>query len=152
MSSPVTRSVAILTWLLFVSCAAISPKVRTSSETGLKGFDLVYFTFGDAWSTHHTMTEVLAQEFERRQFVVLLKEPEAALWPRTLRLRLDLVDDARPRGGKGRPNCVGRLGFRLEQMVDSLEVGRVIYQGISLDRIGQRELAQEIVKQLLKGA
>ena len=152
MLSLFARFFGTVTLLFFASCMAFSPKVRTDSDAVLTGFDLVYFTFGDAWSTHHTMTEVLAQEFERKQFVVLLKEPEQSLWPRTLRLRLDLVDDARPRGRKGRPDCVARLGFRLAQMVDGKEIGRVIYQGISLDRIGQRELAEEIVKQLLKGA
>lgn len=152
MISPVARIVwGVLALVLVSSCVTLAPLVKRDPATPLTAFELVYFKFGDAWATHHTMTEVLGQEFERRGFVVLLKEPAPDLWPRTLQLRLDLVEDARTRG-KEQSDRVGRLGFRLEQMIDAKELGHVVYKGIELDRIGQRDLAEEIVDQLLKAS
>lgn len=150
MIPPVTRIVwGALCLATLSSCVTLAPLVKRDPATPLTSFELVYFKFGDAWSTHHTMTEVLGQEFERRGFVVMLKEPDLELWPRTLQLRLDLVEDARTRG-KEQSDRVSRLGFRLEQMVDGKQLGHVVYKGIELDRIGQRDLAEEIVNQLLK--
>lgn len=137
--------------LLGSSCVSIPPLIKKEPAAKLSGFDLVYFVFGKHWPANHVMTEVLQQEFERRHFVILHSEPPPDLWPRTLRLQLDWVDDAW-RMKNDRPDHVGQLGFRLEQMTDGKEVGRVSYKGIGLDRIGQRDLAEEIVDGLLRGS
>lgn len=133
------------------SCMTVAPKVKTVVKAGMGGCDLVYFSFGKGWSAGHTMTEVLQQEFERRQFVVLLEEPAPELWPRTLRLHLDLVEDSW-RARKERADHLGRMGFRLQRMADGQEVGWAVYDGAGLDRIGQRDLARAVVNELLKNS
>lgn len=152
MHPSVSRTVwAFVLLLLLTSCVSFSPIVRKAPDSRIVGYDLVYFTFGDAWPANHSMSQALQQEFERHRFVVLLEEPKPALWDRTLRLRLDLATNVRV-SGRERADRLSHLGFRLEQMTDGKEVGRVIYQGLGLDQIEQRDLAEEIVDELLKGS
>jgi hypothetical protein len=136
--------------VLVTSCAVMSPTVETETRSGLAGYDLVYFTYGASWSPQHTMTEVLQQEFERRRFVVLNKEPTEQIRERTLLLRLDTVEDAR-RSGQEQKDRMGQMAFRLERMVDGVEVGRASCKSvIGLDRIEQRAVAEKVVHNLLK--
>lgn len=132
-------------------CLSVShPVVDTVAGAAISGYDAVHFQFGDSWATHHTMTEVLQQEFERRGFVVLLEEPPESVRDRMLELHLAVARDAKT-AGEGRADHLRHLDFTLRRPADGSEVGRARYDGRPLDRIEQRELGKTIVDRLLEG-
>ncbi|MEM0969151.1 MAG: hypothetical protein AAF191_08420 [Verrucomicrobiota bacterium] len=113
-------------------------------------FELIYFTADNAWLMHHSMAELLQQEFQRYGFGVIREAPPAELPRPSLHLEILYAGDSRMMGA-GRTDQLRHLEVRLSNPTESHKTPTAAsYHGISLDRIDQKKLAERIVREMLQ--